>query len=470
MKKMTDKQIKVLLIEDDPGDARLIRMMMSKADGPTFSMEHVERLSTGLERLTAGGIDVVLLDLGLPDSSGLDTFIKVHAQVPDVPIIMLTGLEDATLAIKAVQGGAQDYLYKNKLDGELLVRAIHYAIERKKMEEALRESQEKFRALVETTSDWIWEVDQKSSYTYVSPRVKDLLGYAPEEVLGKTPFDLMPFDEAERVSGLFQDIIDSGKPYFSFENTNLHKNGRSVLLETRGVPFFDAGGAIMGYRGIDRDITNRKRAENQIKKALKEKEVLLQEIHHRVTNNLQVVSSLLNMQARAAKDKNVKDILLESRNRVNSMALIHSQLYKSESLSEIDMKDFINKLLVQLFQSYPVSDTKITPIVYVADYPLPISLAVPVGLIVNELLANAFEHAFVNRKEGKIEVSLSGSENGVLDLTVSDDGVGLPEGFEINANETLGLRVVKILAEGQLDGHLEVISKDGTTFKIEFKI
>ena len=465
-----NEQIKVLLIEDDLGDARLIRMMMSEVDGFTFTIEHVGRLSAGLERLALGGIDVVLLDLGLPDSSGLNTFIKVNAQVPEVPIVMLTGLDDATLAIKAVQGGAQDYLSKNKLDSELLVRAIRYAIERKKTEEALRESQEKFRSLVETTSDWIWEVDQKGSYTYVSQRVNDLLGYAPEEVLGKTPFVLMPSDEAERVSGLFQDIVDSGKPYFSFENVNLHKSGRLVLLETSGVPFFDAGGVIRGYRGIDRDITKRKRAEDQIKKSLKEKEVLLREIHHRVKNNLQVVSSLLNLQARAAKEKEVKVILSESRDRVNAMALIHSQLYESESLSEIHMKGFIDNLLVQMFQSYPISDTKITPSVHIADYPLPISLAVPVGLIVNELLANAFEHAFVNRKEGKIEVSLSRSENGVLDLTVSDDGVGLPDGFNIDASETLGLRVVKILAEGQLDGNLNIISKDGTTFKIEFKM
>ncbi len=196
----------------------------------------------------------------------------------------------------------------------------------------------------------------------------------------------------------------------------------------------------------------------------------MREIHHRVKNNLQVVSSLLNLQARAAKEKEVKVILSESRDRVNAMALIHSQLYESESLSEIHMKGFIDNLLVQMFQSYPISDTKITPSVHIADYPLPISLAVPVGLIVNELLANAFEHAFVNRKEGKIEVSLSRSENGVLDLTVSDDGVGLPDGFNIDASETLGLRVVKILAEGQLDGNLNIISKDGTTFKIEFKM
>ena len=113
---------------------------------------------------------------------------------------MRTGLDDATLAIKAVQEGAQDYLSKNKLDSELLVRSMHYAIERKKTEEALRESQEKFRSLVETTSDWIWELDLNGIYTYVSQKVKDLLGYTPDEVLGKTPFDLMLSEEAERVS------------------------------------------------------------------------------------------------------------------------------------------------------------------------------------------------------------------------------------------------------------------------------
>ena len=127
-------------------------------------------------------------------------------------------------------------------------------------------------------------------------------------------------------------------------------------------------------------------------------------------------------------------------------------------------------MLRQFFQSYQVKDTKITPTVRVADYPFPISMAVPVGLIVNELLANALKHAFGNRKEGKIEVILTASEKGEIDLTVSDDGVGLPEGLDINATRTLGLRLVKILVEDQLQGNLEVVSKEGTTFTIEFDI
>jgi len=136
--------------------------------------------------------------------------------------------------------------------------------ERKRMEEALRESRRRFRSLVEATSDWVWEIDQNGIYTYSSPKVKDLLGYEPEEIIGKTPFDLMPPDEAERVAGLFKDIVESRQPFNGLENTNLHKDGRNVVLETSGVPIFDEGGNLLGYRGIDRDITERKKAEEEI--------------------------------------------------------------------------------------------------------------------------------------------------------------------------------------------------------------
>ena len=212
----------------------------------------------------------------------------------------------------------------------------------------------------------------------------------------------------------------------------------------------------------------RKRADERIKESLKDKEVLLREIHHRVKNNLQVISSLLNMQARAIKDEDVKGILSESINRINAMALIHNQLYESGNLSAVNMKGFVDNLVGQLLQVYSVQDTKITPNVYTADCLLPISIAVPVGLIVNELLTNAFKHAFVNRNKGNIWVSLGVSEKGRVSLTVRDDGVGLPVGFDLNSRKTLGLHVVKILAEDQLQGTLEVTSDGGAAFMIEF--
>ena len=149
--------------------------------------------------------------------------------------------------------------------GDLLLGVMTDITERKGAQEALRQSEQRFRSLVETTSDWIWEVDRHGVYTYASPKVRDLLGYAPEEVIGKTPFDLMPPDEAERVGPLFRGILESRESFAGLENTNLHKDGRRVVLETSGVPIFDADGDLVGYRGIDRDVTERKTAEDALR-------------------------------------------------------------------------------------------------------------------------------------------------------------------------------------------------------------
>ena len=139
--------------------------------------------------------------------------------------------------------------------------------DRTRAEEALRESERRFRSLVETTSDWVWEVNSDGFYTYSSPKIKDLLGYEPEDVVGKTPFDLMPEDEAERVGALFNKIAESHLSFAGLENVNLHKDGREIVLETSGVPIFDANGNLLGYRGIDRDITERKQAEEALKQS-----------------------------------------------------------------------------------------------------------------------------------------------------------------------------------------------------------
>ncbi|MEA2033531.1 MAG: response regulator [Euryarchaeota archaeon] len=341
--------------------------------------------------------------------------------------------------------------------------------ERKQAEEKLKESEERFRALIENSSDIIQIVDSEGVIRYVSPSIQRILGYTPEEVIGRLSVDFVHPDDFPIVAKGFEKAIQEPDVPVITECRCKHKDDTWRIIRGVGVNRLDDP-SLKGFISNMHDITERKRAEEQIKASLKEKEVLLREIHHRVKNNLQVVSSMLSIQARAAKDKDTIDMLSESRNRINAMALIHTQLYESSDLSEINMKGFLDKLLRQLLQSYPVRDTKITPIIHIVDYPFPLSTAVPVGLIVNELLSNALKHAFVNRKEGKIEVRLSASETGNTSLTVSDDGVGLPEGLDINATRTLGLRLVKILAEDQLQGNLEVTSKEGTTFKIEFDI
>jgi len=142
--------------------------------------------------------------------------------------------------------------------------------DRKQAEEQIRQSEQQFQGLVETLNDWIWEVDQNGIYTYVSPKVRDLLGYEPEEVLGKTPFDLMPIEEARRVQGIFEQLQAVRQPVIALENINHHKDGHLVVLETSGIPFFDAEGHLQGYRGVDRDITDRKHAEEELERSYRQ--------------------------------------------------------------------------------------------------------------------------------------------------------------------------------------------------------
>ena len=134
--------------------------------------------------------------------------------------------------------------------------------------EALRDSEEKYRSLVETTTDWIWEVDNDGVYTYTNSKIKDILGYEPEEIIGKTPFDFMVPNEREQLAEWFRDFLESGKSFEGLENTNIHKDGRYVLLETSGVPVLDADGNLSGYRGIDRDVTRRKQQKKRFKKPI----------------------------------------------------------------------------------------------------------------------------------------------------------------------------------------------------------
>lgn len=168
--------------------------------------------------------------------------------------------------------------------------------ERKQYSEQLRKSEERYKTLTENTSDWVWEVDQEGFYTYSNPKVRDLLGYEPKEVIGRKPFDFMPADEAKRIEAIFKDIVDTREPFKNLENINIHKNGHGVILETSGVPFFDTFGKLSGYRGIDRDLTERKRMEAK-------QENLIDELNAAL-NNVKKLSGMLPI---CANCKNIRD-------------------------------------------------------------------------------------------------------------------------------------------------------------------
>ncbi|RKX66348.1 MAG: hypothetical protein DRP42_03315 [Tenericutes bacterium] len=438
-----------------------------------------EEAFASVARLTATmfSVFVALLLLGIlvcirVSRTITDPIVKLHRGTDEIMKGNLdykvgTGTEDEVGELSR----AFDAMTSNLKESGIKLAEYSKGLENKVAERTaeLDELLEEQKALLSTIPAFVYFKDRNGNYIAANKAFADKTGTPVDEIAGKTDYDFFQKAQADAHRAYDHEVMESGEPKYDIEELVTGADGGFAWTSTSKTPFFGSGGDVIGMVGMTLDITERKKAEDQIKAALKEKEVMLREIHHRVKNNLQVVSSLLNMQARNATDEVTIGILFEARDRITTMSLIHSQLYEGSDLAEIDMKKFVDRLLGQL-QSYQVGDTRITRVVRVDDYPLPISVAVPVGLIINELLSNALKHAFRGKDEGKIEVSLTASEDGRINLTVSDDGVGLPPGFDIDTSKTLGLRLVKILTEDQLQGTLEVTSDGGATFKMEFDI
>ncbi|MDZ7262642.1 MAG: ATP-binding protein, partial [candidate division KSB1 bacterium] len=218
---------------------------------------------------------------------------------------------------------------------------------------------------------------------------------------------------------------------------------------------------------LQKELTERKRAEEQLKASLREKEVLLKEIHHRVKNNLQIISSLIYLQSKNIQDKEVLQMFQESQNRVKSMALIHEKLYKSKDLARIDCAEYIKSLVTHLFHSYRVHSNAIKLEIDVDDIPLSIDTAIHCGMIINELVSNSLKHAFPSGKAGEIRIKARSGNDNKFTLIVSDDGVGFPKDLDFQNTKSLGLQLVCNLTN-QLGGSIELDTSRGTLFKINF--
>lgn len=266
---MNGKNIRILLVEDNPGDVRLIRTFLAEAGVDKAVLISAGTLARGMELLDGGAIDAVLLDLGLPDSQGLDTLHAVREKCISVPVVVLSGLQDEDIAVSAVQKGAQDYLVKGKVDGNLLWRSICYAVERKKSEAALLESESKYRLLAENASDVIWTADLNLKVNYISPSVAAMQGYTPEEIVGIPLAKSMIAESFKKALALFKTGMEAEKcgkevdrAITMFESEFIRKDGSTFWAETIANFIRDSNGCITGLQGVTRDISERKRLEH----------------------------------------------------------------------------------------------------------------------------------------------------------------------------------------------------------------
>jgi len=330
---------------------------------------------------------------------------------------------------------------------------------------ALRRNQERMAHITASMADWIWETDADARYVYVSAKVRQSMGYDPEALLGKSFFDFLAPGEEARVRPVFDAARDADEPLRECIHWRVAKDGLRRSISTSGVPWRDESGAFKGYRGVDKDVTERMQAENELRESLAEKDTLLKEIHHRVKNNLQIISGLLYLQEEQVHDPVALESFRESRNRIASMALVHEELYRATSLSRIRLDDYIRELLPRLFghaQKTPrlTFDCRLDPV------GVPIEQAVPAGLVLNELFTNAYKHAFAGREAGLLRVELREEEKDVV-IVVSDDGPGLPKDFAPEGGATLGMQLVVNLTR-QLGGSLDVRNHDGAAFTLRF--
>ena len=335
---------------------------------------------------------------------------------------------------------------------------------RKFAEKIAHENEIYYKAIFENTGTSIIIIDPDMTISKVNSEVERLTGYSKEEIEGRKKWtDFAVDNELERIKGYYELRNDPDKRPREYETKGRDKNGtiKDLLVTVVNIP------------GTEKqlvsliDITTRKNAENLIKSSLNEKNILLQEIHHRVKNNMQIISSLLNLQTKYVNDEEAVDILKESQNRVRSMAMIHEKLYQSKDLSHINFVDYIQSLVSNLFHSYNTEKKSIKPIFEVENLSLNIDTAVPCGLIISELVSNSLKYAFPEDVTGEILVSLKFIDNKYV-LIVRDNGIGMPADIDLNNLETLGLLLVTSLTE-QIDGQITINRNHGTEFIIKFE-
>ncbi|MBD2020021.1 PAS domain S-box protein [Leptolyngbya sp. FACHB-36] len=374
----------------------------------------------------------------------------------------------------------------------LLIRDItkqHTALQQRQQAEAALHhlNQELERRVEERTQDLIQSEEQfrrifdsapiALSFAYLKTRRivrvnaahRDLFGYSDAELAEMTFLDFThPADVIPHLR-LLQQLNDGVIPRFQLEKRFFKRNGELIWALITVTLFRDRAGTPPYTLAMIEDITNRKQADDRLKASLAEKEVLLKEVHHRVKNNLQTISSLLKLQASTSQNLEVQSLLQESQNRVRTMALIHEQIYRSPELARVQFGDYVRKLVTGLFASYNMQGRQIELQLDVDAAQFSINTAIPCGLILNELVSNALKHAFPGNRPGSIRIRFAQNDRNQYVLTVQDNGVGIDGDVDLCTTSSLGLQLVYSLVR-QLHGAIELDHTSGSTFTITFPI
>ena len=458
------EQIKILVVEDVELDAELTEYELRRAN-IAFVSKRVEEKQDFMRELKEFKPDLILANHSLPHFDGVSALKISRSMAPDIPFIFVSGKIGEDFAVEMLKNGATDYVLKSNLPklGHAVKRALNESneqLELKKAQNALMESENKYRTLFEKNKNPILVFDEKGNFKDSNDAALEFMEIKRTELLTKNLSEYI-FNH--------KDIKTIEDEEFWFKGNILEVkfkiNGKCKILDLTITPIkLDHDNIIFG---VGNDITERKQAEEGILRSLKEKELLLREIHHRVKNNLQIISTLLTLQSSQSKKNNINDLYRESQNRIQSIALIHENLYHSDDLAHINFKAYVKGLISNLFDSYGVNPKKISMNLNIEDITLGIETAIPCGLIINELVSNSLKHGFRYVEAGVVTVNIKKIGKTEFELKVLDTGSPFPHDIDVHSNDSLGLELIKNLVE-QLDADLS-FKNDIKEFKITFK-
>ena len=340
------------------------------------------------------------------------------------------------------------------------------------LEQKLTEKQQLLDTFINTAPIGFCVLNSQLQYTLVNPALAEINGVAIADHVHKTPWDIVP-DLATQQAKIFLQVLEAGQSIKDVEiiGETPKAPGLKRAWLASYFPVHTAQQTLMGVGIVVVEITDLRDAAEKIRASLKEKEVLLQEVHHRVKNNLQIVDGLIQMQVRRSQDSNIIAVLRDSQSRIASIALVHEKLYCSDTLANIDFAYYLPDLIAHLFESYKISSSQIQLCLHVEPIEVDIETAIPCGLIINELVSNALKYAFPDNREGFIQIEFYQGKTQTappqLELFVRDNGIGLPADFQIQNTRSLGMTLVQGLVE-QLEGILEIRHQPGSEFKITF--
>jgi PAS domain S-box-containing protein len=468
--------IPILIVDDKIENLVAIESIL---DSPDYRLVRAQSGQEALLALLEMEFAALVLDVMMPGMSGIELArtIRDRKKTRHLPILLLTAQGEEG-AVAGYEAGAVDFLTKPVqpaiLRSKLAVfaelfrhrRALADANRALQIEtERRRQAQEALRAthdvLLENTAVGIAHLAMDGRWLRANGRLVDITGYSREELLEKSCQELTHRDDLAASLAQLQALARGDIPNFSLEKRYLRKDGSPVWIRLSVGLVRGEDGQPQHFVSVVEDITQRKLAEDQARASLAEKEVLLKEIHHRVKNNLQIFSSLLNLESRHQTNPEMRAMIQEIQGRVRSMAVLHEKLYQTESLATIDLADYLRSLVKMLQRFSAAADAvelrwDLEPITADAD------TALPLGLVFAEVTTNAFKYAFANRREGRLSVTLRSLDDRGFELEVKDDGPGLPPSFYATEQRSLGIRLVQMFAR-QLNAEATWRSEPGET-------